>query len=178
MRQGKQKHDGDYSFEHMTANIETIAKVEEDLRASGSWSARLSDTIAGWIGTMKFVIVHVIWFVTWFLINTGSVPGIKIFDPFPFVLLTMTLSMEGVLLAMFVLMKQNRMSRQADHRDRLNLQIDLMAEKEITKLIQMMQSVCHHLGLKDTATEPEVQEFSKHTAVESLAKELKEKIPE
>jgi uncharacterized membrane protein len=75
-------------------------------------------------------------------------------------------------------MKQNRMSRRADQRNHLNLQIDLLAEKEITKILQLQQAMCRRLGMPEALDDDEVSEFSEHTAVESLARELEQKIPE
>ena len=64
------------------------------------------------------------------------------------------------------------MSRHADHRDHLNLQIDLLAEKEITKILQMQRRLCEHLGVP-ASDDPEAVELSQHTAVEDLARELR-----
>jgi len=83
-----------------------------------------------------------------------------------------------VLLTTFVLMKQNRMSKRAELRDQLNLQIDLLAEREITKILQMLRHVCARLGLEADAEAPEIEELAENTAVESLAEDLKDKIPE
>jgi uncharacterized membrane protein len=85
--------------------------------------------------------------------------------------------MEGVLIATFVLMKQNRMSRRADQRDHLNLQVDLLAEKEITKILQLNRLLCEHFGIREAERDREVRELSRDTAVERLARELKKKIP-
>jgi uncharacterized membrane protein len=112
------------------------------------------------------------------VVNSGRVPGIEPFDPYPYVLLTMVVSMEGVIVATFVLMKQNRMSRRGDQRDHLNLQIDLLAEKEITKILQLQRLMCEKLGIKEALTDGEVSELSQHTAVEDLARELEQRIPE
>jgi uncharacterized membrane protein len=86
--------------------------------------------------------------------------------------------MEGVILALFVLMKQNRMSRRADERDHLHLQINLLAEKEITTMLQLQQGLMLHLGMSELAHDPEVQQLAQETAVENLASELKQKLPE
>jgi len=99
-------------------------------------------------------------------------------DPFPFILLTMFVSMEGVILALFVLMKQNRMSRRADQRDHLHLQVNLLAEKEITTMLQLQQHLMSHLGMSEVAHDSQVQQLAEETAVENLADELKEKLPE
>jgi len=137
---------------------------------------RIGDAIADFVGTMSFVIAHVILILGWFVFNSGKVPFIKAFDPYPYVLLTMIVSLEGVLLSTFILMKQNRMSHRADQRNHLNLQIDLLAEKEITKMLQLQRQLCDHFGIKQ-ANDKEAMEMSQHTAVEDLARELEEKLP-
>ena len=90
----------------------------------------------------------------------------------------MIVSLEGVIIATFVLMKQNRMSRRSDQRDHLNLQIDLLAEKEITKMLQLQRLICERLGIEEACRDEEVREFSQHTAVEAIARDLEAKIPE
>ena len=75
-------------------------------------------------------------------------------------------------------MKQNRMAKRADLRDQLNLQVDLLSEKEVTKILQMLRVMADHMGLEREAQEPELRELSQNTAVETLANELKDKMPE
>src|SRR3954449_8900105 len=96
-------------------NIETVVRMEQEFLGQRNFKDRLGDGIANFVGTMTFVICHVIGFVIWVVVNAGWLP-IKPFDPYPYVLLTMFVSMEGVLVSTFVLMKQNRMSRRADQR--------------------------------------------------------------
>ncbi|HYP12711.1 MAG TPA: DUF1003 domain-containing protein, partial [Bryobacteraceae bacterium] len=159
------------------ANIDTIAQMERDFAQRRTWTERLGDGIADFIGTMSFILLHLLFFALWFSINTGRF-GIKAFDPFPYVLLTMIVSMEGVLLSTFVLMKQNRMSRRADQRDHLNLQIDLLSEKELTKMLQLQRLICQRLGITEVARDTEAAELAEHTAVDRLAKELDQRLPE
>jgi uncharacterized membrane protein len=159
------------------ANLDTVAKLEEEFLEQRTLSDRIADAMAGFTGSIVFVIWHALWFLGWVVINTGYVPGIPPFDPFPFVFLNMIVSLEAVLLSTFVLMKQNRMSWRADHRAHLNLQIDLLAEKENTKVLQLLQQVCHHLGLEEPTIDKEIKELSQQTAVEKLARELKERLP-
>lgn len=159
-------------------NIETIAKLEHRFLADRSLVERLGDGIGSFVGTMMFVLIHLAWFVAWFLVNVRLIPGVPVFDPFPFTLLGVAVSMEGVLLTTFVLMKQNRMSRRADQRNQLNLQVDMLSEQEITKILQMLSAICIRLGLDETASEPEVQQLSRETAVDLLAHELERKLPE
>jgi uncharacterized membrane protein len=124
------------------------------------------------------VLLHVAGFAAWFVVNLGLIPGIRPFDPYPFILLAMAVSCEAVLLSTFVLMKQNRMSRRGEQRDQLHLQVALLAEKEITKLLQGQRQISEHLGIQAVTSDPETRELSEVTAVDSLARELQRKLPD
>jgi uncharacterized membrane protein len=159
-------------------NIETIARMEQEFLEGRSLIERIGDTIGTFVGTMAFVALHAVGFFFWILGNLNLIPGLRPFDPFPFMLLSMIVSLEGVLLTTFVLMKQNRMSKRADQRNQLNLQIDMLSEREITKTLQLVLQLCEHMGLRDAAREPEVRQLSQDTAIDLLAQELKKKIPD
>lgn len=159
-------------------NIANIAKIEEECLERRSRLERIGDAIGSFSGSMTFVVLHLLWFLAWILINTKMISWIPAFDPYPYMLLSMVVSLEAVLLSTFVLMKQNRMSKRADQRAHLDLQINLLTEREVTKNIQLLRRICAHLGLEEDATDTEVEELSKRTAVEPLAKELQKTIPE
>jgi uncharacterized membrane protein len=159
------------------ADIETIVRLEQEALESRTFSDRISEKIAAFAGSMPFVTVHVVAFIIWAFLNLGLVPWIEPFDPYPFNFMTMIVSMEGVLIATFILIRQNRMSRRADRRDLLNLQIDLMAEKEVTKILQLQQRICERLEIPEIR-DPEIQALAQTTAVGELADELNRKIPE
>jgi uncharacterized membrane protein len=126
---------------------------------------------------MKFVVLHVLVFALWFIINNHMIPGVPAFDPFPYMFLNMAVSLEAVLLSTFVLMKQNSMSRRSEQRDHLTLQIDMLTEQETTKNLQLLQLICDRLGIKDVHLDPEVKELAAETAVHQIAEELKDKLP-
>jgi uncharacterized membrane protein len=155
------------------ANINTIVRLEEQALKERSVADRISDAIANFVGSIPFVAMHVAWFGIWVGLNAG----LWKFDPYPFALLCMLVSLEGVLLSTFVLIKQNRMSQRADHRSHLDLQINLLAEKEVTKILQLQQLICRRLGIEEAETDREVSELSHVTAIENLAQELHSKIP-
>lgn len=98
---------------------------------------RFADWTTGFFGSIPFLIVHFLWFVTWIALNNGALPGFKPFDPFPYGLLTMIVSLEAIFLSIFVLLSQNRAGKIADLREEIDLQVDIITEREITKLIQM-----------------------------------------
>ncbi len=119
-----------------------------------------------------------LWFVVWFLWNTGVIPGVKNFDPYPFILLAMIVSVEGVLLSTFVLMKQNRMQRKSDARDHVNLQIDLLAEKEVTKSLYLLRAICRKLEITEAEMDSELEEMMTNTSVDMLAGDVQSKLME
>lgn len=160
------------------SNIQKIAKLEQEFLERRTFTERLTDGVASFAGTMWFVLLQIVLMSAWILINTVTVPGIPEFDVFPFMLLTAIVTAECLFLTAFVLMKQNRMSRRADQRDQLNLQIDLLAEHEITKILKILQAVCEHLGVEHGTREAELEQLSEETAVDEIARELRQKIPE
>ncbi len=79
-----------------------------------------------------------IFFAAWICLNSSFIPGFKAFDPFPYGLLTMAVSLEAIVLSIFVLVSQNRAAQTATLRDELNLRINLIAEREITKILEIL----------------------------------------
>ena len=108
---------------------------------------RVADAIADFSGSIRFALVHLGFFAAWIMLNLGVVPLIRPWDRYPFLLLTMIVSLEAIFLATFVLIKQNRMSRRADQRAKLDLQINLLAEREMTLVLQMLQRISTRLGV-------------------------------
>ena len=157
-------------------NIEAVAKLEQDFLRRRSVTDRLADAIAWFSGSIWFVLVHAAGLVAWVVVNLGFVPGIRPFDPYPFMLLTMWMSTEAVLLSTFVLMKQNRMSRRADQRAHLDLQINLLAEREMTLVLQMLRRISIRLGIQ--LPDEQIRQLGEETSVEALASQLEQKLPE
>jgi uncharacterized membrane protein len=173
-----QKDNPDKIVPPVMSNIEMVARLEEDMLRQRTTVDRVGDAIADFAGSMKFILAHAIAFALWILVNSRVLPGLPPFDPYPYVFLTMVVSLEGVLVATFVLMKQNRMAKRAEHREHLDLQINLLAEKEATKMLDLQRKICRHLGIPDADQDKEVQELSKETALDRLAETLRDKLPE
>ena len=156
----------------VVANIRSVSEMQKHLEQTRTIPERIADLIGGFSGSMSFVVLHLLLFAAWFIINTLPL-GIHHFDPYPFILLAMIVSVEGVLLSTFVLMKQNRMQRQSDIRDHVNLQIDLLSEEEVTKALQLLLAICKKLEVDaDVASGPDVQEMADHTSVDQLAERI------
>ncbi len=159
------------------ANINAVMKLEEESLKDRNAADRMSDAIANFVGSIPFVTLHVLWFAIWAAINCGVFGSAWKFDPYPFALLCMLVSLEGVLLSTFVLIKQNRMGQHADQRNHLDLQINLLAEKEVTKLLQLQQLICKRLGITEIEMDEEISELSRVTAVDNLAHEVGQNMP-
>ncbi|MFL6195387.1 MAG: DUF1003 domain-containing protein [Thermoanaerobaculia bacterium] len=158
-------------------NIETVVRLESDSARSRSRGERISDAFTRVMGSMGFAVFHLLLFAAWFSINLGWTP-LRPFDPFPFGILTLIVSAEGVMLAIFVLISQNRMSRQANERAHLNLQIDMLAEQETTKLLQQVQALLDHFGVEPSERDLQARELSQETHVEALVSEIRKSLPE
>ncbi len=168
----------DQSSDHTQSDIDSIARQELEFLEKRTLSERAGDRVAALAGSLVFVLIHVLLVLTWILINVQGVRGIPRFDPYPFSLLGMTVSVEAVVLSSFILMRQNRMSKRAERRDHLNLQVDLISEKEITKLLQMVRAICERMGLNQVADDKELKEFSQATSVETLTQRLEDTLPD
>jgi uncharacterized membrane protein len=147
-------------------NIEALlAHRSEQERALG-WQDRLASRIACFAGSMSFVWIHLAAYGTWVLINLGLVPGVRAFDP-TFVVLAMIASVEAIFLSTFILITQNRMQAQADRRADLNLQISLLAEHEITRLIKMVAEIGDRMDIR-SAQASELSELKKDIQPEKV----------
>jgi uncharacterized membrane protein len=158
-------------------NVEEIARLEK--QASGTMSAgeRLSTAITNAVGTGACALAHVVLLTGWVTWNTRVAPDRLRFDPYPFGLLTMWVSLEGVILAILVLITQNRMSRQTDRRDHLDLQVDLLAEQEMTVMLRTLRRIEKRLGVQsDIAEEREAEQLMKPTDLQTLADSLDSKL--
>jgi uncharacterized membrane protein len=158
-------------------NVRAIAQLEQAAIQDRSPADRLSDAITYVAGSAGFVAGHAVGFTVWIAINLGAVPGVAPFDPFPFSFLTLVVSLEAIFLAIFVLMSQNRMSRLADKRAHLDLQIDLLAERENTLMLHMLRGLCEKQGVCLDAFGADVQDLLEDTDVTALATDLDEKLP-
>jgi uncharacterized membrane protein len=159
-------------------NIDAIVKLEHEALHRRTISERVSDAVAKFIGSVSFLMLQVLLVLTWSAINLNVIPGVKPFDPFPFGILALVISSESVLLIIFVLISQNRMTRQADRRSHLDLQVGMLAEQELTAMLQMQHKVCQRLGIEGGSTAQELKSFGDATDVSKLASELADKLPD
>ena len=122
-------------------NVRQIARLEEQQLQVRSVSERLAGVVTRTAGTAVFALAHLVWFASRILINSGRLARIKPFDPYPFNLLTMIVSLEAIFLSIWILISQNQMTRQADRRPHLDLQVNLLAEQESTATLRAVHGI-------------------------------------
>jgi uncharacterized membrane protein len=152
-------------------NIRTMLELHRTEEREKSLQDRAADALTAFSGSMLFVYLHTIWFGGWIFLNMGWL-GITPFDPFPFGLLTLIVSLEAIFLSTFVLISQNRAGAVADKRADLDLQIDLLGEHEITRLLVMVASIVDHLGI-ETAGPSELGELERDVTPKELLDEIR-----
>ncbi len=123
-------------------NVRTIAELEQRAQLNRTTGDVIAEQITRFCGSILFVWVHVFWFAAWVLLNTVS--SVTKFDPYPFNFLTLTVSLEAIFLSAFILISENTRSRTDERRNHLDLQINLLAEQENTKMLKLL----HQIGLK------------------------------
>jgi uncharacterized membrane protein len=160
------------------SNIRAIIDLERKALAASSWSAHVSDAISRFAGSLWFVLCHLTAFIVWATWNAVAPPSWR-FDPYPYGLLTFIVSLEGVLIATFVLIAQNRMAIQSDRRDHLNLQVDLLAEQEMTLMLRMLRRISERLQIAPETSEDErAEKLAEETNVYELMQALDRELPE
>ena len=152
-----------------------IRSVKAKANAKRTLTEKLADGITGLFGSMAFLLANVVIFVVWLLINTNKISLVQPFDPFPFSLLTTIVSLEAIILAIFVLISQNRSAKVDDLREEIHLQVNLIAEKEITKTMKMLALLMEKNGI-DLSNDPELIKSLKPISEEELEERLEKEI--
>jgi uncharacterized membrane protein len=155
-------------------NIESILKLEKDDERELTAFHRVSHAVGWFVGTIYFVLVQCVFVLLWIGLNTRLIGSGHAFDPHPFPLLSTVLALEAVLLTSFVLIRQNAMDLRSERRNHLDLQINLLAEKEATSILKILHEIADHFDV-DVRKDAEREELAKDTAVESIARDLRSK---
>jgi uncharacterized membrane protein len=150
--------------------VRTIIRLRLKATRERTLQDRIADAITSVSGRMLFVYAHVAWFTIWLLLNTGRL-GFRPFDPFPYGLLTMIVSLEAIFLSTFVLISQNRMSLLAEHRADLDLHINLLAEYELTRVLKMLDAIQDKMGIENDQ-DTELKELESETKPEEVLAEI------
>ncbi len=164
-------------------NMSAISEVQRSDERARTPSERTSDFITNFSGSMLFVWLHAIWFGVWILLNVGLVhlPHVSEFDPFPFGLLTMIVSLEAIFLSTFVLISQNRMAKLSEQRSELDLHVNLLSEQKATKTLEVLDQIAQQLSKLnrfDIPHDPEIEALKISPEPQDVLKVLKNAVEE
>ena len=152
-------------------NITALLAREQQEADRRSRPTRIADAVTHFTGSITFVVMHLVVYGSWIAVNSGLLPFHR-FDP-TFVILATEASVEAIFLSTFVLISQNRMQGEADLRAKLDLQVSLLAEHEITRLISLVQAMAAKMGLEE-ALDPELEELARDVAPERVLDEMEQ----
>lgn len=152
-------------------NVRTVRQLEELAVADPSLADRVGSFIARFAGSIYFALVHVVLVVAWIAAN--SIPGLPHWDPYPYTFLTMWASLEGVFIASFILIAQNYAMRLSERRAQLDLQVNLLAEQETTKSLELLEAIARKVGAQ-SGDDPEVAALAEATRLDTLSSQIDE----
>jgi len=153
-------------------NIAALREDREEAERTRTLGERIADRVTAFAGSMYSVLFHFLLYGGWLLYNSGVLP-VEPFDPYPFVMLAMTASVEAIFLTTFVLISQNRNALIEERREDLGLHVSLLTEHEITRLAQLVDLMANRLGV-DEREKPELSEIKKEVAPVAVLKSIDE----
>lgn len=150
----------------LARNIRALHERNREQEQNATAQDKLAAAVTRFTGSMTFVYVHLAILIAWVSWNTGLVPAAQRFDP-TFVILATAASVEAIFLSTFVLISQNRAAKVADRRATLDLQINLLTEHEVTRLIELTAGIADKLGVQ-ASKDPALQELQRDVAPEAV----------
>ena len=152
-------------------NVEAMRRLEEAQSRRRTRADRIAAGIARFCGSMTFVWIHVVVFAAW--IGYNVLPWFHAFDPYPFTFLTLVVSLEAIFLSTFILISQNYDMRISERRNQLDLQINLLAEQENTKMLQVLELIAKKVGAH-VEDDPQIRALEEATHPDSLVRQIEE----
>lgn len=154
-------------------------RIIKSLKAAADAKRSLSERFADWMtrtfGSVTFLLINAAVFLLWLAVNTNQIPALPSFDPYPFGLLTTIVSLEAIILSVFVLISQKRASKVDDLRQEVDLQVDIITEEEITKLMRMIAMLMEKNGI-DMSKDEELSGMLMPTNIEKIKRNLEKQV--
>lgn len=159
---------------HRKRSRQIIKSFKAESLKNRPFSIKIADALTTKFGTLGFLIINLTLFATWLLANSGKIPGIPIFDPYPYVLLITTVSLEAIVLAIIVLISQNREGYINTMRDELQLHVNLLTEREITKVLVLLRELLRKNDIR--ISDAELDEMLLDIDTSHIERQLKKQI--
>jgi len=151
-----------------------IKSFEVEALRKRPFIVKVADFLTSYFGTIGFLVMNIIIYGFWILANEGKIPGVPIFDPYPYSFMNSFVSIEAIILTVIVLMSQNREGQRDVLRNELGLQVELISEKEITKILQLLKQLLKEQDrLKD---DPELTEMTEEMDASYIERKLEQQL--
>lgn len=137
---------------------------------------KIADALASGFGTLIFLFINIFVYGFWILMNSGHIPGLPIIDPYPYSFMSSFISIEAIILSIIVLMSQNRENQRATLRNELGLQVELISEKEITKILSVLKEI--RKEQLNGKIDPELEEMTKELDMSYIERKLTAQLEE
>ena len=161
---------------HTKGSRQIIRSFEAQALKKRPLIVKLADSLASGFGTITFLVGNVVVYGVWVLINTGRVPWIPVFDPYPYSFMNSFVSIEAIILSVIVLMSQNRENQRDTLRNELGLQVELISEKEITKILSLLKEI--RQNQKEGTIDMDLDEMTKELDTSYIERKLTEQLEE
>jgi len=151
-------------------NIDAVAAMERASHVQRTVGERVADAFAAGVGSWGFVIAQSLILSAWIIVNI-ALPAHDRWDPFPFILMNLVLSFQAAYASPIIMMSQNRLSKLAERRHHLDLQINMLAEQESTEILRLLRALCahHKLVIPD---EPKIEGLEQQTEPSKVVKQI------
>jgi uncharacterized membrane protein len=153
-------------------NIDTILRLEKQDEEKLAVHHRLFHWVGWFVGTARFIVLQCVFVLSWVVLN--RVFPLHAFDEYPFPLLAMILALEAVLLTSCVLIRQNLIDRTLERRDHIELQINLLAEREATRSLRILQRIAKKMGVDDLE-DGRPDELASETSIDQIAQDVRDR---
>ena len=159
----------------LSQDPKTVKSIKAKSDEERSFTEVVADRTTAFLGSTIFLLANILIIIVWIIINMGLVPGIQPFDAFPFALLTTAVSLEAIILAILVLISQNRAARVADLREEVQLQVNILTEEEITRLLWMLILLFQKNGIP-IPEDKRLQKLLRATDIKGIEKRIEKQI--
>lgn len=159
---------------HIKRSRHIIRSFEAQELKKRPFIVKVVDALTTSFGTIAFLLGNIIIYGFWILANTGRIPGIPIIDPYPYSFMNSFVSIEAIFLSIIVLMSQNRENQRDTLRSELGLQVELISEKEITKILDLLREILENQ--KNHRHDPELEEMTEELDAGYIERKLIEQL--
>ncbi len=148
-------------------NIEDISRIERERKAMQPLASRMASSVAAFCSRGTILVIHALFFAVWVAYNSSPLA----FDPYPFTFLTLVVSLEAIFLSFFIMIGQSASRQESERRHHLDLQINLLNEREMTAMLRLLGKVAERLDIheKDQA---EIKKFAYNTDPRTVLEQI------